>query len=147
MSKAIDHPAIVCTPVPNDQRIQRVAQLFGFDFPRRIEPTIFAVAESQAREYSGGYWEFFDLSCEAWDADGFFLAPEPLDKVYHLTCPNGWEGELSGIGLGIVATLYVYSHESFKGGPVGKTCATLFHKLRAYAIEHPEARAIFGAID
>ena len=94
-----------------------------------------------AEDYSGGYWDFYTLS-----NGGFVMAPS-TDHVFHVTCDNMFEGDLSADALGIVATLYAYSHLSFSDGRFARVCACHYHRLREYLFEHPEVRAILGATD
>jgi hypothetical protein len=99
------------------------------------------MADRMARDYHGGYWQSFGLS-----SGGFFMAPETRAK-FTVACGNGFEGVMSADALGITVCLYAYSHLSFAGGEVGKVCAEHFHRLRAYALGHPEAGGIVEAVD
>ena len=133
---------IISNLVPDSERMEFVADLFGVDFPLRLEPYIYAVAGNLAKEYRGGYWQFYRL-----DIGGFYMSPL-TDKTFEVACDNGYEGRLSADALGIVACLYAYSHLSFVGGSVfAEVCAEQFHLLREYALDHPEARGIMAAID
>jgi hypothetical protein len=129
------------TLVPEDRRTAVVEQLFGIHFPLRLEPVIYGITERMAEDYSGGYWDFFQLS-----NGGFYMAPS-TDRIFHVTCYNYFEGDLSGDALGITACLYAYSHLSFSNGRFARVCACHFHRLREYMFEHPEVREILGAID
>ena len=128
--------------VPNNKRIQHTAELFGANFPLHLEPLVYAITDNIADEYNGGYWEFYTLS-----NGGFYMAPHS-DTPFNVSCENGFEGQLSGDALGIVACLYAYSHLSFsdKSG-FDETCAQQYHWLRDYMLEHSEAAVILGAID
>ena len=127
--------------VPEDQRMATVERLFGLHFPLQIEPTIFGITERMAEDYKGGYWDFYTLS-----NGGFYMAPS-RDDVYRVTCDNMFEGDLSADALGIVATLYAYSHLSFSNGRFARVSACHHHRLREYMFEHPEVRDILGATD
>ena len=90
---------------------------------------------------AGGYWEFYSLSnC------GFYMAPKS-DSIFHVSCENGFEGNLSADALGITACLYAYSHLSFSDDDFAETCARHYHLLREYMLEHSEVGGILGAID
>lgn len=133
---------ITRTPVSSNQRIKYTADKFGIRFPLNIEPAIYAIAGNIAAEYSGAYWEFYSLS-----NGGLYMAPD-LDKRYTVCCINGYEGLLSADALGITACLYTYSHLSFSSNAAfAEVCANHYHWLRAYMLEHAEARSILGAID
>ena len=129
--------------VEDDHRICHTAKLFGIHFPLRLEPFIYDVTGRLCREYSGGYWQFYTLS-----NGGFYMAPDS-DTVFQVTCESGYEGELSADALGITACLYAYSHLSLTGNCRGfpQACAQQYHWLRAYMLEHSEARDILRATD
>ena len=127
--------------VPEDQRTQLTAELFGTNFPMRLEPTVFDMAGRLAAEYNGGYWLFYALS-----NSGFYMAPRS-DTIFNVACDNGYEGRLTGDALGIVACLYAYSHLSFGEGDFAAICADHYHLLRDFMMEHSEAKAILRAID
>lgn len=128
--------------VADDQRINHTADIFGIRFPLQIEPSIYQITETIAKEYDGGYWDFHQLS-----NGGFYMAPA-TDRQFQVCCQNGFEGVLSADALGITACLHVYSHLSFSSQEVfAQTCAQQYHWLREYMLDHSEANAILGAID
>jgi hypothetical protein len=134
--------AITRQQVQDDQRINHTAEVFGIHFPLHLEPYVYAVTKSIAREYNGGYWEFYALS-----NGGFYMAPNS-DSPFHVACLNGFEGNLSADALGIAACLYAYSHLSFTSrDDFAETCTRQFHWLRDYMMEHLEVQEILGAID
>ena len=127
--------------VPEDRRLSITEKLFGIHFPLRLEPVIYGITDRMAESYSGGFWNFYQLS-----NSGFFMAPAE-DCIYHVTCDNMFEGDLSADALGITACLYAYSNLSFSDGRFARVCACHYHLLREYMMDHPEVRAILGAID
>lgn len=136
-----DTPSITCQRIAEGQRINHTAELFGINFALRLEPFVYGITEKLAKEYRGGYWHFHHLS-----NGGFYMAPA-ADTPFHVSCENGFEGELAADALGIVACLYAYSHLSFGEGEFAQTCAEHYHLLREYVLEHPEVDAILGAVD
>lgn len=128
--------------VNNNQRINHAADLFGLQFPMRLEPFIYAITDKLAHDYNGGYWEFYTLS-----NGGFYMAPQSYIP-FDVSCENGFEGKLSADALGITVCLYAYSHLSF-GNPSTFTevCAQQYHWLREYMLEHAEAGSILQAVD
>lgn len=125
-----------------DHRVSHTAALFGVHFPLRFEPYVYAVTSRLSADYHGGYWEFYALS-----NGGFYMAPH-ADRLFRVSCDNGFEGNLSADAMGIVVCLYAYSHLTFDGdGAFAETCAEQYHLLRDYMLEHAEARGILGAID
>lgn len=129
------------TIVPESERLNIVDGLFGMAYMLKLEPAVFRTAERLASEYTGGYWDFHDLS-----TGGFYMAPH-FDTEFTLTCENGFEGKMSPDAFGITVCLYVFSELSFGEDRLAKACADQYHLLREYAAEHPEAGLIYRAID
>lgn len=128
-------------PIPEHQRIQHTANLFGLNFSLQLEPFVYAITDNIAEQYNGGYWAFYALS-----NGGFYMAPQS-EVTFKVSCQNGYEGLMSADALGITACLYAYRHLSFSGkNGFDQTCAGQYHLLRDYMFEHPEAAAILGAI-
>ena len=132
---------IINTIVSESERMNIVDGLFGMAYMLKLEPAVFSIAEALALEYTGGYWEFHDLS-----NGGFYMAPN-FDTEFTLSCENGFEGKLSPDAFGITVCLYAFSELSFGGDRMAQTCAQQYHLLREFAAEHREARAIYRAID
>lgn len=137
-----DSPTITRTLVPEDQRLAVTAELFGVHFIR-LEAVMFNLAERMTRgSYRGGYWDFYIL-----DNGGFYMAPAG-DQLYKVSCDNHWKGTLSSDAIGVVCSLYAYSHLSFsRDMPFARVCADHYHLLREYMFSHPEVSAILGATD
>jgi hypothetical protein len=128
--------------VPEDRRLAVTAELFGTWFPMRIEPFVYTITEQLSKDYTGGYWEFYQLS-----NGGFYMAPA-ADRLFHLICANQFEGDLTADALGITACLYTYSNLSFSGPDAfADICFDHYHWLREYMMEHPEVQAILAATD
>jgi len=127
--------------VPEDRRLSITERLFGIHFPLKLEPVIYGITEKMAEDYDGGYWDFQTLS-----NGGFYMAPSS-DAVFHVTCDNMFEGDLSADALGITACLYAYSSLSFADGRFARVCVCHYHRLREYMMKHPEVRAILGTTD
>ena len=132
--------SITAALVPDANRVDFAHALFGIDFPIRLEPTVFCMASLLAPRYTGGFWRFYTLSnC------GFFMAPE--SEPFDVVSENGFEGQLSAEALGVTACLYAYSQLSFFNDRLAAVCAEHYHRLREFAIRHPEVRAILAACD
>lgn len=128
-------------PLNDKQRINLPAKLFGIHFPLRVEPFLYDLARSLSPDYRGGYWHMYQL-----DNGGFYMAPN--SKPLRVSCPNGFEGTLSGDAFGITVCLYTYSELSFSDVTgLAETCAEQYHRLRLYMLEHGEKEAILAAID
>lgn len=127
--------------VPESERINHTNKLFGIHFPMRLEPFVYGITSNLSVDYTGGYWEFYELS-----NGGFYMAPT-ADSMFKVSCENGYEGQLSADALGIVACMYAYSNLSFGEDRFAQTCAEHYHWLREYMLEHGEVGRILKAID
>ncbi len=127
---------------PENQRMAITEKLFEDHFPTILEPLIYNFTDNLAEDYRGGYWDFYILS-----NGGFYMTPDP-DRMFHVTCDNLFEGDLSGDALGITVCLYAYSHLSFAGvAQLADVCNEQYHLLREYVFEHSEVRGILAATD
>ena len=134
--------SISATLIPEQDRLNFTAKLFGVHYPFKLEPLIFQTADSLSTEYDGGFWEFYSLS-----NGGFYMAPV-ADKPYLIESPNGHVCYLSPDAFGITCCLFAYSMLSFEGTPgFSVKCAEHFHLLREYMLDHAEAGGILGAVD
>jgi len=128
--------------IRDDKRLFHTARLFGNHFSLQLEPVIYGITRRMAKDYSGGYWNFYSL-----DNGGFYMAPD-VSEPLPIRCDNCWEGSLSGDALGVVSCLYTYSHLSFSQDEYfARLCAEHYHRLRHYMFEHPEVAEVLGAID
>jgi hypothetical protein len=133
---------ITCNVLPTHLRTSVTSELFGLNFPMKLEPLIFNLTDHIADNYSGGYWDFYTLS-----NGGFYMSP-CSDEPFNVSCENGFEGQLSADALGIMVCLYAYSHLSFNGrNGFDEVCAEHYHLLRKFALDHDGAGGIFSAID
>jgi hypothetical protein len=131
---------ITATLVEDLRRLEFLPHYFGKQM-MLVERHIFTHMRELCDGYRGGHWHYFALS-----NGGCFLAPsdrEPLSIAVH---GNGYAGIMSAEAAGICATLFALSHLSFRFTHV-ELFAERFHQLRDFAIDHPEASAIFAAID
>ncbi|MEX0827341.1 MAG: antirestriction protein [Haliea sp.] len=145
MNTEEDTSGITRTLVPESQRSEVVADLFGLHWPLRIEPYIYSMTDQMAVTYHGGYWTFYLLHCPD-GTRGFYMAPD-IEGPIPVICQNGWSSDLSADGLGITACLCAYSHLSFsKDERFGWLMAEHYHRLRPYMLGFDEA-AILRAID
>lgn len=58
---------------------------------------------------------------------------------------TGFQGEVSAEAAGIIATLFAFSHLSFR--QPSDRLSEAYGRLYAYSAEHPEAAQIIEAID
>ena len=124
----------------DSERLNYTASHFGDNFPFKIEPFIFDMARRLSSDYTGGFWNMYELTNGA-----FYMAPES-DTTFNVTCMNGFAGPLSADAFGLTVTLYSYSNLSFSP-ELSDVCAEHYHLLREFLFEHPECQAILSAID
>ena len=128
--------------VVEDQEMGVAEDIFGDVFFLCLEPLIYEFADKLAPEYLGGIWRYYKLSNQ-----GLYLAPED-DRIWVVSCPNGFHGQLSSDALGVTACLYAYSHCSFsRDERFGSKCSDHYHRLREFMYSHRELASILGAID
>ena len=136
MNDIIENPKPVTRHlVPEDQEMGVAEDIFGDLFFLQLEPMIYEIAERIAQDYQNHqFWRYFKLS-----NGGLYLKPEE-DRVYAVSCANGFHGDLSSDALGITACLYAYSHCSFsRDERFGPKCGDHYHLLRSYMMDHAEA--------
>jgi hypothetical protein len=144
-SPADDHRTIFVRRVPDAERPAFLPRVFGPRLASKGEAAVFDWMAALCPAYSGGYWQFYDLS-----NGGFYLAldakvsaggeaPELL-----LRAENGFEDEMSYDAAGIVATMYAINRLIWQGAD---HLEDAFYKLRAFAAEHAEFRKILRAVD
>ena len=140
-SDAFDSAAraqIMATPVPENYRLAFLPRHFARYF-MQAESAVFGHMSNLCPRYTGGYWEFFDLS-----NGGCYLAPS--GGAYALVAPNGFEATVSGDIAGLIASLYAFNHLAFKYQATD-VFSERYHQLREFALEHAESRVVLAAID
>lgn len=132
---------IPATLVPADRRMAFLPRLFGRHLLVIGEHTVFSfLVQLSPADYGGGMWDFYELAGEP-----LYLAPTSKPRFRIFCEGNGYEGEVSAGAAGIIATLFAFSHLSFRHD--SDELAAGFARLYAYATDHPEAPEIFQAID
>ena len=126
------------TKVPEAYRLAFLPRHFGRLF-MQVESSIYGHMRGLCPGYTGGFWEFFELS-----NGGCYMAP--AGEAFEIQAPNGHSGTVSGDAAGIIATLYALSHLAFRFEEV-TVLSDRFHQLREFALGHREAAAILEAID
>ncbi len=133
---------ITSAVVPEHQRVEITAALFGSRFPFQIEPAIFDFARDLSEDYGGGSWEFFALS-----NGGFFMCPRAPNR-FHAESPNQNTATMSSEAFGIAVCLFAYSNLSFSSDlALSETVSEAFHRLRGFALDHANAADILRIID
>jgi hypothetical protein len=124
--------------VPEDARIGTLPRHFGMHM-LTVESRVYEFMSQFASTYNGGMWQFFELS-----NGGLYMSP-PGEEFELRVDSNGFQGRISADAAGIAVCLFAFSHLSFEY--TTDIFSRHFHWLRNYAMDHPEASAIFAAID
>lgn len=131
---------LICSIVNDADRINILPRYAGRHFIQ-LERLIYNVMGEYSEDYNGGFWIMWELSNGA-----FYMAPGDKTETYTMSCAGNWyEGTMSADAAGIVACLVAFNRMAWH------TCEdrfiNLFYALREWALEHPEAKEIFAAID
>ncbi len=131
----------LATPVQDDRREMFLPTLFGLPLLIVAENAVYTFMERLSpRDYGGGFWNFYER-----DGQPLFLAPAFRPRFRIESDITEYRGEISAEAAGIIATLFTFSHLSFRF-----ECDLLvegYDRLHAYSSGHPEASEIFQAID
>lgn len=130
---------ITATPVAEDNRMNFMPKHLGRHLwqGQNLFP---AYLERMSPDYSGAYWEFFELSNGGW-----YIAPMS-DQHFNMSWSgNGYEGEMSADAAGITASLYALCH--LANTTEEDAIISAYHLLRDFAVGHPEGQEILAAID
>lgn len=127
-------------------KLQFLPTLFGDDF-MRAESNVYLYADRFLNGYNGGLWEYAQLP----DGGGF-MKPEG-DARWHFSNPGNYsEVDVSAEAAGIIITALVLNHRSwmYDRNDDEELCrhyCRRHRQLMDYAEIHPEAAAIFRALD
>jgi hypothetical protein len=131
---------IVATLVPEAQRLSFLPRHFGRQM-MIFEQDLYTHMSQLCADYTGGYWNFYDLS-----NGGCYLAPSDGQSYRLSVSGNGFEGRLSADAAGITATLFAMNTLAFRY-PHLEQHSERYYQLRDFACAHAEARLILAAID
>lgn len=129
------------TIVPDDRRETFLPRLFGLPLLIVAENSVYSLMERLSpRDYGGGLWNFYE------DAEQpLFLAPSSKPRFRIESQITEYRGEVSAEAAGIIATLFAFSHLSFRFE--SDFLAAGYERLHGYVDSHAEASAIYRAID
>lgn len=129
------------TLVPEDRREMFLPTLFGLPLLIVAENAVYSLMDRLSpRDYGGGFWNFYEV-----DGQPLFLAPTSKPRFRIESEITEYRGEVSAEAAGIIATLFTFSHLSFRFE--SDFLAQGYERLYGYLDGHPEALAIFQAID
>jgi hypothetical protein len=129
------------TIVPDERRLDFLPVLFGRSLLIIGENAVFSLMERLSPlDYGGGFWDFYEH-----EGKPLFLAPRSKSRFRITGEITGFQGEVSAEAAGIIATLFAFSHLSFKHQ--SEHLCEGYGRLYAYSADHLEAAEIFQAID
>lgn len=127
----LEEPIIEATEVIDEvERLNFLANHFcgnimvAMDF----ESLVYNFANKMSEDYSGGFWNFFQLS------NGGLLMTLDHDKQFETVSLNGSSDTLDGYDFGVFITSMALSHLSFVNYPekITDVITEKYHCLRAY---------------
>lgn len=122
------------------QRMAFLPWLAGKNFAQ-FEMNVFALASRFIQGYDGAFWDFYIVP-----GDSGFMAFNTPETVTITIDTNGYSGSMSAQAAGIVLTLFGLNL-CMEEDADNELLVTRFYGLRDFASKHPEAAAIFAAID
>jgi hypothetical protein len=138
MTTVDDTTQIKAARVPDHERMDTLPRHFGRHL-LAVEDAAYRWLRELSKDYSGGYWHFYELS-----NGGFYMVPE-FESLRIRVAGNGYHGVMSGDAAGITACLFALSHLSFQ--IPNETASQHFHWLLEFTTQHREASAIMAATD
>jgi hypothetical protein len=130
---------ITATLVAAPQRLNVLPKFIGAKM-MRFEALEYYFAGQLAAEYTGGLWEFYELS-----NGGFYMAPQGYPSLTLSVAGNGYTGTVSADAAGVVITLFALGQlaaETHSDDHID-----LYQRLREFAFEHDECSDIVAALD
>jgi hypothetical protein len=129
---------ITATQVAPENRLNTLPTFFPKNY-MQFENIVYTVMDKICGNYTGGFWEFYELS-----NGGFYMAPDMTEPcVISVPFGNGYEGNMSAEAVGITACIYAYCFLS----ETDPAMADHHWSLRDFANNHAEAGEIWRAID
>lgn len=131
--------AIAATIVPESRRLDFMPKAFGPRLMMRVESTLYAWMRRLCPTYSGGYWNFFELS-----NGGAYFAPAGDAPVQIVVDGNGFDRQVDTDTAGIIATAFTLNSLLWQGH---EELSEKYEQLLDYIAVHPEAAIIRRALD
>ncbi|WP_236074772.1 antirestriction protein [Paraburkholderia nemoris] len=125
--------------VPAERRTEFFPRYLGGHFLKG-ESMIYDWARRLSAEYTGGSWEFFELS-----NSGFYVAPSRSNALMVEWNLNSFSDTMQPDAFGIVVTLFTLCHLSEI--TMDDSIIERFYALREFALNHVDAGKIFRAVD
>lgn len=139
MNYQLNQSLIQSTLVSNKLRGSFLPKHLGNNY-LRFESMIYQMMDHFCKNYSGGYWEFYELS-----NNGFYMAPQSGEPYNLFIEGNGYEDIVSNDAAGIIVTSYVLNKLVWM--TESELLVDKYYFLLDFAGQHPESGQIFAAID
>jgi len=123
-----------------EERLRLLPKVFGVKYMIKAESMIYQWMGVLCREYTGGYWDFYELS-----NGGFYMAPAAREVFKISVQGNGFTGEMSNDTAGLLATLNAVCHLANSTGK--DEFVDLYYLIRDYASLRTDWMQIRRAID
>ncbi|MBD8828985.1 antirestriction protein [Pseudomonas sp. CFBP 13602] len=138
-----DTPIVTCTIVADGDRLNFLPTFFG-KYYMAAEGLLYTHARKFVQGYNGGFWNYFTLS-----NGGCFAALDTQETQHIVIADNYCSEHMSAEAAGITLTLFVFGRLLGANIPESESdkFIELYHKLRDFALGHPEAQSILTAID
>ncbi|MCH9299951.1 MULTISPECIES: antirestriction protein [Pantoea] len=133
----------------DSERLHFLPALFGHDF-MRAENNVYLYADRYLANYDGAVWDF--VRVPGVPHGGGYMKPAGEER-WQFSSPHVWTDlEISSDAAGIIITALVLNHRSwlYDRHDDEELCAHFcrrYRQLTAFAQIHPEAAAIFCALD
>ena len=134
---------VTCKLVPEDQRIPVALSLLGPRWALEVEPLCWILAEKLAPAYSGGLWNYIEIS-----NNSMYMAPDETES-FLISDSNYFSGSVSPDLFGLIVCLLIYGELRFAGDweKFPRLCSRHFHLLQQYAMRRPDADIILEALE
>lgn len=137
--KGPDKGPIIATIVPDARRMEFLPPHFGVRMMLRLETGVFGWMSRLCYAYSGGYWQFVELSNA-----GAYMVPTGAEYFDLRVEGNHFDGRVSPDAAGVIATTFALNELIWKGHDAARE---KYDQLIEFIAHHPERAAIRSAID
>ena len=142
MSNLALEKTITATLVSDNERLKFLPKYFG-RFMISGEAMIYSFLTHLCEGYTGGYWEFYELS-----NGGFYMAPRSLETLFMSNPMNHFSGEMSNQAAGITVCLFTLNALSFSADDKDRDyLIDHYYRLWDYGSSLEEGHLILNAID
>lgn len=132
--------AMKATLVSEKDRIHFLPKRLPNGFYIRGEQLIYKWMGLLSPDYSGGYWEFYDLS-----NGGFYIAPTHPELLKIHVEGNGFQEAVSPNTAGIIASLFGLNTLACQ--TQNQAVTEQYYQLHDFVLDHPDRSLILAAID